>query len=184
METKGYRNWWMMAVNGLIAIVFGFILLLLTAEDIKKIAFFFGIGIFAAGILMVFLAIRNIKKDKGGMMIMLEAVAILAIGAIIMLSPANSLKLFLILIGIWTLVLGIVQLVILINIRDVSPGKNILLFSALLTIALGVILFFDPLAFAVFVAKILGVIFILCGTLMIYMALVLKKSKSPENLKP
>ena len=136
METKGYRNWWMMAVNGLIAIAFGFILLLLTKEDIEKIAFYFGIVIFAGGILLVFAAIHNIRKDKGGLMIMLEAVATLAIGAIIMLNPSNSLKLFLMLVGIWALVIGIIQLVILINIKETLAGRNALLFSALITLAL------------------------------------------------
>jgi uncharacterized membrane protein HdeD (DUF308 family) len=183
METKGYRNWWMMAVNGLIAIIFGLILLFLTKDDIEKFAFYFGIIIFIGGILLVFSAIRNIRNDKGGLMIMLEAVATLAIGAIIMLSPANSLKLFLMLIGIWALVIGIIQLVILINFKGNLASKNMLMVSALVTLALGVFLFFDPLTFAVFVAKVMGVIFALVGILMVYFSFLLRKVSTPETMK-
>lgn len=178
MEKKGKKNWWFLVVNGLIAILVGIFLLFFEKEMIKELVRYIGIGIAVVGALLLFAAIRNIKADKQAGMLLFESILTLVIGLIIVLFPTFSLNVFLIIIGVWAVILGIVQLAILINIKGKIAGKNILLFNGLLTIVLGVMLFFEPLTSVVILVKILGVFAILFGILMIYFGFVLKTIKT------
>src|SRR5512137_2599710 len=101
METRVYKNWWILAANGLIAVLFGLLLLGFTEAVIKTIVIWFGAIVLICGIGLVALAIRNVKKDKGSLVIILEAVITIAIGLVILIKPGDSLDLFLTLIGIW-----------------------------------------------------------------------------------
>jgi uncharacterized membrane protein HdeD (DUF308 family) len=177
METRAYKNWWILAANGLIAVLFGLLLLGFTEDVIRKIVFYFGVIVLICGLALVALAIRNIKKDKGSLVIILEAVVTIAIGLIIVVQPSESLKLFLTLIGIWAVIIGIVQLVILINIKDALRNKNILLISALVTIGVGIALMFAPISFVLGILKVFGVVSCALGILMIYFSFVLRSVK-------
>ena len=57
METKSYKNRWFLAVNGVIAILFGLLLLLFTKEIILSVVFFAGLAIALGGLCFLFIAI-------------------------------------------------------------------------------------------------------------------------------
>ncbi len=182
METKGKKNWWFLAINGVIAILFGILLLFFTQESIKALVIYFGIALLAGGAILLFTAIHNIKHNKRSGMILFESIIIIAIGLIMILFPQDSLSFFMILIGVWAIIVGVVQLVTLINIKEGMANKNLLLFNGLLTIALGVFLFFDPFTMAKILVTIAGILFILFGILMIYFGFVLKALKPLEEV--
>lgn len=177
MEKKGKKNWWFLVINGLIAILFGIFLLFFDTDMIKVLMVYIGIGVAVIGAILLVAAIRNIKADKQAGMLLFESILTIVIGLILTLFPDFSLKFFLIIIGVWAVILGIVQLAILINIKEKMASKNILLFNGLLTIVLGVMLFFDPITTAGFLLKILGFFAILFGIMMIYFGFVLKTLK-------
>lgn len=180
-----YKNWWILAANGVISILFGLLLVAFPEAVLKTIVMWFGAFILLCGVLLVGLAIRNIRKDRGALMIILEAVITIAIGLIILLEPAGSLKLFLSLVGIWALIIGIVQLVMLINItKGGFSHKNIFLFTALLTLALGIVLLFVPITFASVLAVIVGIVACLLGILMIWFSVRLRSVKVITEKEP
>lgn len=175
MEKKRYSNWWFLALNGIIAILFGLLILLYTQEVIKTLVFYFGVVILLTGLALLGTAILNLKKEKKAGMLLFESIVTVAIGIIIMFFPQNSLEFFFILIGVWAVILGIVQLIILINVKGGLTGKNIFLFNGLLTIAMGVLLFFNPYSVADFLVKMIGVFSLLFGCVLIYLSFVLRR---------
>ena len=142
MKKQRYSNWWFFGLNGIIAILFGLLLLFYTQETIKTMVFLFGIVILLTGLAMLGTAIINLKKEKKTGMLLFESIVTVAVGIIIMIFKEKSLEFFFIIIGVWAVVLGLVQLVILVNMKSELSGKNIFLFNGLLTIAMGVLLFF------------------------------------------
>jgi len=182
MEKKGKKNWWFLAINGVIAIFFGILLLFFTQESIKALVIYFGIALLVGGAILLITAIHNIKHNKRSGMILFESIIIIAIGLIMILFPQDSLSFFMILIGVWAIIVGVVQLVTLINIKEGMANKNLLLFNGLLTIALGVFLFFDPFTMAKILVTIAGILSILFGILMIYFGFVLKALKPLEEV--
>jgi uncharacterized membrane protein HdeD (DUF308 family) len=177
MENKGKKNWWFLAVNGMIAILFGLLLLLFSQESIKALVIYFGIALMAGGVILLITAVHNIKQNKKAGMILFESIICIAIGLIMVLFPQDSLSFFLILIGVWAIIVGVVQLATLINIKEKMASKNLLLFNGLLTIALGVFLFFDPFTMAKVMVQIAGVLSIIFGILMIWFGFALKSLK-------
>lgn len=177
MEQIGKKNWWFLVINGLIAILFGVFLLFFDTDLIRILMMYIGIGVTVVGVILLLAAIRNIRNDKQAGMLLFESILTVVIGLVLLLFPTFSMKFFLVIIGVWAVILGIVQLAILINIREKFASKNILLFNGLLTIVLGVMLFFDPVTTAGVLLKILGVFAILFGILMIYFGFLLKTLK-------
>jgi uncharacterized membrane protein HdeD (DUF308 family) len=189
METKSNKNWWFLAFNGLFSILFGLMLIIFTKEVIRNIVIFIGLAIAVLGLILLVISISQLKKDKSvGAMILLSIFS-LVIGAGIMIFRETTLNLFFILMGVWAVILGIFQLVVLVNIKRNLSNKNVILFNGLLTIALGIVMFFNPGEFSNFLFKIVGVFAVLFGIVMIYLSFVIRKasmiaSEEPHDLPP
>ena len=178
METKRFKNWWFLSINGFIFILFGILLMFFTQQSILTLIIYFGIFLLAGGAVLMLSGINNIRKDKSAAMILMEAIASVAIGLALLFFPQPSVDLFLILVGIWAIIIGIIQLVIIVNIKGVIASKNVILINGLLTIALGILLLFKPFAWAIFMGKIIGVCAALFGILLLFFAFRLRSMKN------
>ena len=175
METKTFKSWWFLILNGLVAIVFGLMLLLMTKETIEKMVMFFGLFVILCGVILFLSGIIKMKNRSNAGWILIQAITTLTIGLIIIIHPGNSLSFFLIFIGIWAMVAGVMQLALLVVVKKKFPGKTILLANGLLTLALGIFLFFHPFEFATFVAKLIGLFSILFGIMMIWFSVSVRR---------
>ena len=184
METKPFKNWWFLTVNGIIALLFGAILLLYTPDSIKDFITYFGIIVLAAGLVLLITVLVKLKKDRGVILLMVQSVTSIGLGIFLWLSKDHSEMIFQILIGVWAIILGIMQLVILVNVRQNLTNKNVFLFNGLMTIALGVIMFFFPLNFPVFMIKIIGVLAIFLGFILIYLSFIIRKVAKVDESEP
>jgi uncharacterized membrane protein HdeD (DUF308 family) len=178
METKRFKNWWFLAINGFIFILFGILFLFFTQETILIRSKYFGILLLAGGAVLLLIGINNIRKDKSAAMILMEAIASVAIGLALLFFPSATVALFLMLVGIWAIIIGIIQLVIIVNIKGVLASKNLHLINALVTIGLGILLLFNPFDWAVFMGKIIGICAALFGALLLYFAFILRSMKN------
>jgi uncharacterized membrane protein HdeD (DUF308 family) len=181
METTHYKNWWFLALNGCLFTIFGLLILFFTQEFIKTILIYIGIVMLAGGAILLFAGINNLRRDKAGAMVLAESIIAVAIGLALLFFPAASVKLFLVLMGIWAIVVGIIQLVIIVNIKGEISGKNLFLLNGLVTIGLGILLLFNPFQWALFLVKIIGGAAALFGILLICFAFVLRSVKNPGN---
>jgi len=182
MESKLFKNWWLLAVNGIIAILVGILLLFTTPEFINTIVRIIGLVVLVGGVVLLITALYYLKKDRSVLMMMIQSVASITIGLIILIFPESSLKWFLILIGVWAVIVGLFQLVILINLGKNLANRNLILLNGLLTIALGVVLILYPVEFAGVIAKVLGIAAALFGAVMIYLGFAVRKiSQIPEK---
>lgn len=181
MENQTKKNWLFLVINGLVAILIGIFLLFFDPDQMKVLMVYFGIAILVVGAILLLYGIRQIKQNKSAGMLIVESILTAVVGLIMIIFPDFSLKFFLIIVGVWAVILGIAQLAILINIKEKMRSKNVLLFNGLLTIVLGVLMFIDPINTAGFLLKIIGVFAILFGVLMIYFGFALKMLKVAVN---
>ena len=184
METMPFKNWWFLIVNGVIAMLFGLMLVVCNRESITVFVLYFGIFALVAGLILVVIAFFKLKKDTGVGLVTIQSIASIGLGAFIIFAPENSLRLFLILIGIWAIILGIMQLVILVNVKRNLTNKNVFLFNGLMTIALGVIMFFNPFSFTMIVIKILGFFAMFFGCILIYLSFIIRKVSLAVEKEP
>jgi uncharacterized membrane protein HdeD (DUF308 family) len=176
METRSFKNRWFLAVNGIIAVLFGVLLLFFTKEIIVSVVFWSGLVIGLGGLCFLFIAIWYLKKDRNVGLLILQSIFSLAIGLAIMLFPDKSLHLFFLLFGIWAIIVGIFQLVILVNVKRNLSNKNFILFNGLLTIGLGIVMILLKEEVPVLLTKLLGILAILLGIVMIYLSIIIRKT--------
>jgi len=176
METTSYKNQWFLAINGIVAMLFGFLFLIFSQEVITTIVFFSGVLIAFGGLCFLFIAIYHFKKDKKVGMLILQSIFSFAIGIGIMIFDKESLQMFFLLLGIWAIIVGIFQLVILVNIKRNLSNKNFILFNGLLTIALGIVLIIEQDTIGLIFTKIIGACAIVFGIVMIYLSFIIRKT--------
>ena len=164
------NNWSAFAINGVIALLFG--VLALTVPDTTIIVFakYFGLLVLVSGIILLVIGINNRRNNKPFTILLIEAVAAIVIGLIIVFYTQQSLTLFVILIGLWAIIMGAVQLIVASQIKGNKTDRNILIFNGLFTLVLGVLIFSNPWESAHVFVTIAGLIAIVTGILLLYFA--------------
>lgn len=187
METKPYRNWWFLTLNGMIFILFGLLLFFSEPSLISKIILYTGVAISLTGILLLTISVYSIKKEKRAALTLVQAVISLTIGIIILITPKDTtLIYFSLMAGIWAITIGIFQLAVLVNIGKVIPNRNIFLFNGLLTIALGLILCIRLFEITGVMARLIGGFTVILGAILTWLSVLLKNPKitKPDSTEP
>lgn len=165
-------------MNGCVFLLSGMLILLFTPEVIKSMLIYFGMVVLATGILLLLAGINNIRRDKSGAMILVDAIVAIAAGTALAFFPGSSMEIFLIVTGLWVLIVGIIQMLILLSLKGRVPAKRVFLFSGLLTIGLGAVMLLNPFQWAIIFVKIIGVFASIFGILLVYFSLVLRNLKN------
>jgi uncharacterized membrane protein HdeD (DUF308 family) len=177
MERKRVSNWVFLAVNGLVFILFGLLVIFLNDVAIKNLLRYIGMGMLVLGAILLLLGINSIRRDKAGAMVLIEAIASVAIGIALLFFPEASVSLFLLMIGIWAIIIGVIQLVIVVNLGTALKSRNIALINGLLTIGIGISLLFNPFQWGIFLIKMIGVLAALFGIVLVWFAMMIKSLK-------
>ena len=174
MEAVGNKNWWALALNGVIAILFGILAIFVPSSTILVLGKYFGFVVLLGGLILLFVAIRHAKAQKTYAAPLMEALVSIVLGVLIVVYTQKTLEVFVILIGIWGLLIGGFQLFLVTSIKEPFPGKKIFVFNGALAVLFGILLFFNPFAAAEFFTVIIGLIAVMFGVLLLYFAFRIK----------
>ena len=174
MEAVGNKNWWALALNGVIAILFGILAIFVPSSTILVLGKYFGFVVLLGGLILLFVAIRHAKAQKSYAAPLMEALVSIVLGVLIVVYTQKTLEVFVILIGIWGLLIGGFQLFLVMSIKEPFPGKKIFVFNGVLAVLFGILLFFNPFAAAEFFTVIIGLIAVMFGVLLLYFAFRIK----------
>lgn len=167
-------NWSSFAINGAIALIFGLFALFVPEETINLVAKYFGLLILLAGIIILIVALTNKKHDKPYTIPLAEAVTAIVIGCIIFFFTKETLTVFVIVIGLWAIIIGIVQLIIAFRIKEPKQDRYLVIINGLLTIVFGIIMFRNPFETAVALVYVTGIIAIIVGSFLLFFSFRLK----------
>jgi len=126
--------------------------------------------------------INNIRSKRPYGADLVWAILTVAIGAVLTIYTQRSIEIFVIIIGLWAILIGAIQLYLMTKLDASDKGKNTFLINGILTIIFGVILFFNPFTSAKALLILTGIIAFIMGILMIVIALKMKSlSNEIEN---
>ena len=174
MQTDISKRWAALAVNGAIAIIFGVLAIFVPGPTLITLVIYFGIVILLLGIAMLTGVILNIRNGLGFGTDLAEAILLIVIGVLLTFYTQQSLKVFVIIIGSWGVLIGLLQLFIAFKVSPELNGKNTLLINGGLTLLFGIVLFFNPFQAAVFVLVLTGILAIAVGIILIILAIKMK----------
>jgi uncharacterized membrane protein HdeD (DUF308 family) len=174
MNTKRLSNWWLLTLNGIIAIVYGIIAIFIPSATLVTLVMYFGIVILIIGFAMLWGAINSIRDKLPYATDLVSSLITIAIGALLTFYTSKSLTIFVMIIGSWAVLVGIIQLYVATK-SELLPGeKNTLLINGIITLVFGIILFFNPFESAKFLVVISGILAFIFGIVLIAISIRLK----------
>jgi len=163
MFTQLFRNWWLIAARGVLAIVFG-ILTLFSPEPTKlALVLLFGVFAIVDGTIAIAAGIVSAGYFERWWAVMLEGVTGIVIGLLTFFWPNTTALILLYFIAAWAVITGIFEIVAAIKFRHVIPREWAMILNGLLSVILGALLFVFPAAGEVGLVWLIGIYAIAAG---------------------
>jgi uncharacterized membrane protein HdeD (DUF308 family) len=168
------RNWWAIALRGLVAILFGLLAIAWPGVTITVLVLFFGAYVLVDGLLAIVSAIRSARAGRRWGAFVLEGIASAGIGIISLLWPAITALALVLLVATWAIVTGILEIVAAVQLRRELTNEWLLGLAGVVSILFGLLLAIMPGAGAVALVWLIGAYAVLFGILLLALALRLR----------
>jgi len=175
MENKLSHYRTTLLINGILAILFGLFAIFVPDDTSLVIVKYFGVILIIGGTFGLIQAIQLMKKNKDYLSSLVSSIISLLVGLFIVIYTHKSLQIFAIIMGIWALILGLVQLFIALNLFSPGRSKNLILFNSVITILFGLILLFNPFGSMVALVFLVGLMALVAGSILVYFSFVINK---------
>ncbi|HVD00088.1 MAG TPA: DUF308 domain-containing protein [Candidatus Dormibacteraeota bacterium] len=155
------RHWWMFAIRGGLAILFGLLALIWPLATILALALLFGAYMLIDGVLAGWYGVR----ERRGWWIV-QGIVGLAVGAVAILLPGITAIALLYLIALWAIVRGIAELIIAVGLLRLIGQGWLLATAGAVSIVFGVLAAFFPAAGIFAIIWLIGLYAIVLGVLL------------------
>lgn len=164
------RNWWVMALRGVLAIIFG--LIALVDPRIALLAFVYVFGAYAIidGIIAAYTAIQERGSLSRWGWVLFEGILGIIAGIVAFVYPGLTALVLLYIVAIWAIVTGFMEIVAAFAIRGFAAREWALGLAGVLSIIFGILLFIFPGAGLLSILWLVGVYAIVFGVLFIVRA--------------
>ncbi len=163
MFTQLFRNWWMLALRGVLGIVFGIVALVSPESTKLALVLFFGAFATVDGIFAVGTSIAAKEYFDRWWAVLLEGLTGIVIGVLTFFWPNVTALALIYFIAAWAVVTGIFEIVAAIQFRRIIPGEWAMILMGVLSIILGSMLFVFPAAAEVSLVWLIGIYAIIAG---------------------
>jgi uncharacterized membrane protein HdeD (DUF308 family) len=176
------RAWIWSVVRGVAAVLFGIIAFVAPIATAFALALVIGLFAIVDGIVDIVDAVRYRGATGMRSRIVLGVIGIV-FGLVVLIWPGLSLEILIVIIGIWAVIAGILQIIVSVGHRGV-PGSGWVwgLVAGALTVVFGVLVLFRPGSGLITLIWILGVYAILFGIALILLGVQLRKYARREDL--
>ncbi len=170
------RNWWVLLVRGIAAIVFGIAAFAWPAPTIAILVMLFGAYVLVDGVFGVVEAIRYRNRMDRWWVWLLEGALGIVVGALMLFMPGVTAYFLLMFIAFWAIFGGILRIVAAIQLRRAISGEWLLGLGGALSILFGVLLIAMPGAGILSLLWLIAIWAVLLGVVFIFLGLRLRKS--------
>ncbi len=180
MDKTIAKYWWSFLLRGLIALIFGITAFVLPGITLGILVVLLGAFLIADGIITVFsLFFGGLARTRHWRLMLLEGLAGILIGVLTFIWPAITALLIILLVGVWAIVTGILEVAAAISLREFIENEWILGISGFISILFGIVLFLYPRLGGVAVIWVIGAYAVLFGVLLIFLGVKLRKIEPP-----
>lgn len=173
MRTFFTSMWRTILLRGLASLAFGVLAFVYPQITMTVVVTIFGIYALVDGLLGVWGVYRG-SKDEKSVPSLLTAIAGIVAGLICLLFPAFATKYVLLLIGLWNVAAGLLQVLGAIVLRKEIEHGWLLALGGIIGAALGALIMFYPASAAVGIIKIIAGTAVLVGLVLVTFALKLR----------
>lgn len=178
------RNWWMVLIRGLAAIIFGVLAFLWPGATILAIGILFGAYALIDGIFAIYATIRAAGANQRWWPFLIEGIVGILIAAITFYDVRITLFALYLTIAAWAFITGILEIVAAIQMRKVIKNEFWLILGGIASIAFGVLMLWRPLAGALAIIWIIAAYAIVFGVIMVAFSFRLRSHVTAAPLTP
>lgn len=165
------RNWWVLLLRGLLAILFGFVSFAAPGLSVAALVLLFGGFCLADGLMAAWTALSNNRQKENGWLLLIGGLLGIGVGLLTIFQPALTGLALLFYIAVWAIATGVVQVLTAIRLRQEIENEWMLVLAGLCSVAFGALLMARPGAGALAVLWLIGSYAIVFGVLLVVLAL-------------
>ena len=162
-------NWWLLALRGLLGVIFGVVALAFPGSTILALVLLFSAYALVDGAFSVVAAIRAARQGQQWGLLTLQGVASIAAGVIAFLWPAITVLAFVLLIAAWSIVSGVLFVTAAFRVDD-NHERWWLAIGGIASLIYGVLSIAAPLLGALVLTWWLGAYTLVIGIVLILLA--------------
>ena len=168
------RNWWMLALRGLLAIIFG--LIALVFPHIALLAFIYVFAAYALinGVVAVIVALRERGSLGRWGWVLFEGILSIVAGLVAFVFPGKTALVLLYIVAAWAIVIGMMEIFAAFAIRPFVSREWALALAGILSLVFGFLLIIFPGAGLLSLLWLVGIYAIVFGVLFIIRAFQLR----------
>ena len=164
------KNWWVVALRGVLAIVFGILTALMPGITLFALVMLFGAYALVDGGFAIVTALRRRGGEGPWRTLLLEGLVGVAAGVISFVWPGLTALALVYLIGVWAVFTGVLEIVAAIRLRRLIKGEVWLALTGVLSVAFGVLVLWAPGTGALALVLWIGAYAIVFGILLLALA--------------
>jgi uncharacterized membrane protein HdeD (DUF308 family) len=162
------RHWWILAVRGAVAVLFGLLALIWPGITVLALVLLFGAYALVDGVLALYAALANRPEARGRRgWLAVEGVAGVLAAIVAVVWPGITALALLYIIAAWALVTGAFEIAAAIRLRREIQGEWLLALSGALSIVFGLLAFIYPSAGALAVVWLIATYAIVFGVVLL-----------------
>jgi uncharacterized membrane protein HdeD (DUF308 family) len=155
------RHWWLVAVRGLAAIIFGVLAFIWPGITLAVLVLFFGAYAIVDGAVAIVVAVRTGGNLRWAAL--LEGIVGIIAGIVAFIWPGLTALALLFVIAAWAILTGALEVVAAIRMRNVIDNEWTLVIAGVLSVLFGVVLLAQPGAGALAIVWLIGLYAVLFG---------------------
>lgn len=168
------RHWWMLALRGLLAIIFGLIAIFLPHIALFAFIYVFGAYALIGGFIAAIIALRERDSMSRWGWVLTEGILSIIAGLIAFILPGLTALIWLYIIAAWAIVIGITEIFAAFAIRPFLSQELPLVLTGILSLVFGILLIMFPGAGLLSLLWLVGIYAIVFGVLFIIRAFQLR----------
>lgn len=181
MVSQLARKWWVVAVRGLAAILFGLAAFFWPGITLAALVILFGAYAFVDGIFAIVSAVQSATEHERWGTLLLEGIAGMVAGLLTFFLPAITAVALLFVMAAWAIVTGVLEIAAAIRLRKEIDNEWLLALSGIASLIFGLVLLIHPLAGALAVVWVIGSYAIVFGGVMVALGFRLRKLAPPAE---
>jgi uncharacterized membrane protein HdeD (DUF308 family) len=169
--TPGHApSWWVLALRGLVAILFGLAALLWPGLILAILIVLFGAYALVDGVLAVIAAFRSSRHGMRRPLLLIEGALGILFGILALFWPGLTALALLYIVAFWAILSGIARITMAIMLRREIENEWSIALSGVLSVILGIVLILLPGAGLLAYTWLIGILALAVGIALIYYA--------------
>ena len=178
------RNWWLVVLRGVLAILFGLAAFIWPGITLLTLVVIFGVYAIVDGAIAVSTGLSRTRDSSRWWTFLVEGLISIGAGVVALLWPGLATLVLIYIIAFWAIFTGILEIVGAIRLRHEINNEWFLALSGVLSIGLGILLFLSPAAGSLAIVWMIGAYALLFGILLVILGIRLRNWRGPETTIP